>query len=137
MRSSPAAETRSAAAAAVRSALIVDDEPEVAELLAEMLAAQGLHCERAIDGAKAQALLRSRDFDIILCDLHMPVMDGRALLAWLAQERPALCDRVAFITGDTLGQGENGTLSQLGRPILEKPFVSAEVRRLVASLLAG
>lgn len=129
------AEPRAVVAPAARHALIVDDEPEVAELLAEMLQGQGLRCQIALDGAKAQALLRSRDYDVILCDLRMPVMDGRALHAWLAEHRPALCNRLAFITGDTLGQGQGGALAQLGRPILEKPFVSAEVRSLVAKLL--
>jgi PAS domain S-box-containing protein len=128
-------EPRAVVAASARHALIVDDEPEVAELLAEMVEAQGLRCQIALDGAKAQALLQSRDYDVILCDLRMPVMDGRALHTWLAKHRPALCNRLAFITGDTLGQGQGGALEKLGRPILEKPFVSAEVRSLVAKLL--
>jgi two-component system NtrC family sensor kinase len=127
-------EPRAAVTAAARHALIVDDEPEVAELLAEMVEAQGLRCQIAFDGAMAQSLLQSRDYDVILCDLRMPVMDGRALLAWLAEHRPSLCNRLAFITGDTLVQGQGGALEQLGRPILEKPFVSAEVRSLVAKL---
>jgi two-component system NtrC family sensor kinase len=131
----PAVERRPAAAPA-RHALIVDDEPEVAELLAEMLTAQGLRCQIAPDGAKAQALLESRDFDVILCDLRMPMMDGRTLLGWLGSHRPALRNRLAFITGDTLGPGAGADLLELGRPILEKPFTSADVRALVASLIA-
>jgi len=101
-----------------------------------MVAAQGLRCEIALDGAKAQALLQAHDYDVILCDLRMPVMDGRALLAWLARHRPALCNRLAFITGDTLGQGQGELQPHLARPILEKPFVPAEVRSLVTKLCA-
>jgi two-component system NtrC family sensor kinase len=126
-------ETESATA---RRALIVDDEAEVAELLAEMLAAQGLTCEIAPNGAKAQDLLQAGDYDVILCDLRMPVMDGRALFVWLSKHRPVLTNRLAFITGDTLSQGGESGPETLGRPILEKPFVSAEVRSLVTKLSA-
>ncbi len=124
---------------AARRALIVDDEAEVAGLLAEMLAAQGLTCEIASNGAKARELLQARDYDVILCDLRMPVMDGRALLAWLSEHRPTLRDRLAFITGDTLGLGpsRDAAFAELGRPILEKPFVTAEVRSVVARLSAN
>jgi two-component system NtrC family sensor kinase len=133
----PTPDEKEIGSAASRRALIVDDEAEVAGLLAEMLAAQGLACEIASNGAKAQSMLQARDYDVILCDLRMPVMDGRALLAWLTEHRPALTNRLAFITGDTLGQGSESGPAALGRPILEKPFVSTEVRSLVAKLSAN
>ena len=117
-------------------ALIVDDEPEVGELIAEMLDGQA-RCQIVQDGSKARDLLESRDFDVILCDLRMPSMDGRELLGWLRQNRPALCSRLAFITGDTLGQGAAADLSELGRPVLEKPFTGSDVRDLVDALIAG
>jgi hypothetical protein len=45
-----------------------------------------------------------------------------------------LCLRVAFVTGDTLGAVAGGFLARAGRPILEKPFVPAELRRLMTEL---
>jgi hypothetical protein len=47
----------------------------------------------------------------------------------------SLCARVAFVTGDTLGAAASGFLAHAGRPILEKPFVPAELRRLMAELV--
>jgi two-component system NtrC family sensor kinase len=64
-------------------------------------------------------------------------MGGAALHAWLERRRPELCGRVAFVTGDTLGHGAGAFLARSGRPVLEKPFVPAEVRRLVAALRPG
>jgi CheY-like chemotaxis protein len=119
-----------------RTALVVDDEPELAAVLARMLAALGFRCELAVTGREAQRLLSGRDYDTILCDLRMPDMDGQAFYAWLAQNRSHLCPRTAFVTGDALGQAAGGFLARSGRPVLEKPFLPEEVRRLVAVLVA-
>lgn len=118
-----------------KSALIVDDEIEVGRLLSEMLAVQGLRCDLVSTGAAAQALLERRDYDAILCDVRMPDIDGPGLYAWMVEHRPNLCARTAFITGDTLGAAAGGFLTRVARPILEKPFVPTELRRLLAELL--
>ena len=66
--------------------------------------------------------------------LRMPDLDGPALFDWLAVNKPYLCQRTAFVTGDTLGAAASGFLTRAGRPIVEKPFVPAELRRLMAEL---
>jgi two-component system NtrC family sensor kinase len=118
-----------------RSVLIADDEPEVGRLLAEMLSMQGYRCDVVGSGEAAQALLENRDYDAILCDMRMPEMDGPALFTWLGEHRPHLRRRIAFVTGDTLGAGSAGFIARSGRPILEKPFLPAELRRLMADLV--
>ncbi|MBX9701175.1 MAG: response regulator, partial [Acetobacteraceae bacterium] len=119
------------------AALIVDDEPEVAEVLAQILRADGYRCDLAATGRQAKRLIAAPDapdYAVILCDLRMPDMGGAALHAWLEGARPGLCGRIAFVTGDTLGRGAAAFLARSGRPVLEKPFVPQEVRRLVAAL---
>jgi two-component system NtrC family sensor kinase len=117
-----------------RSVLIIDDEVEVARLLSELLAGLGFRCEIAHDGAAAQARLRQRDYDAILCDVRMPEVDGPALFAWLGETKPHLRQRMAFLTADTLGAASGEFLAHASRPILEKPFVPAELRRLMGEL---
>jgi hypothetical protein len=46
-----------------------------------------------------------------------------------------LCARTAFITADTLSVSSYRFLTRAGRPVLEKPFVPAELRQLLAQLL--
>jgi len=137
--SAPPAETASphedAPARNEQMALIVDDEPEVGRLLSEMLATLGFRCDAVSAGDAAQALLERRDYDVIICDVRMPGIDGPALFAWLGANKPHLCARTAFVTGDTLGAQAGDFLARAGRPILEKPFVPAELRRLVTELL--
>jgi two-component system NtrC family sensor kinase len=127
--------TNGAAPRVGRSALIVDDEPEVGKLLAEMLSAQRFRCDVVSTGEAARALLGQRDYDAILCDLRMPDLDGPALFDWLEVNKPHLCQRTAFVTGDTLGAAASEFLARAGRPIVEKPFVPAELRRLIAELM--
>lgn len=117
-----------------RSVLIIDDEVEVARLLSELLAGLGFRCEMVHDGAAAQARLQQREYDAILCDVRMPQVDGPALFAWLGETKPHLRQRTAFITADTLGAASGEFLAQANRPILEKPFVPAELRRLMGEL---
>jgi PAS domain S-box-containing protein len=124
--------------AAVRqSALVLDDEAEIAALLADMLGRLGFDCTVAESGEAALALLEGRDFDLILCDLRMPGIDGAAVYEWLAANRAHLCRRVGFVTGDTLGSATEGFVAQSGRPVLEKPFVPAALRQLIAAIRAG
>jgi CheY-like chemotaxis protein len=125
------------AAMASRRALVVDDEPELAAILVEILVPLGFCCDLAATGRQAQHLLSDRDYDVILCDLRMPETDGLALYRWLEMNRPRLCARIAFVTGDTLGQGAAVFLAQSGRPMLEKPFLPENVRRLTSSLSTG
>lgn len=133
----PEAAEAAAPARIPRSALIVDDEAEVAGVLAEVLGGLGFRCDLAATGREAQALLSARDYDVILSDLRMPDMGGQALYDWLGCCRPHLCARTVFVTGDTLAHGAHDFLLRAGRPVLEKPFVPQEVRSLVASLSVG
>ena len=66
----------------------------------------------------------------------MPDMDGPSLFRTLRGERPALAERMIFITGDTLGATLSGFLSECRRPYIEKPFVPADVRRVIARAIS-
>jgi two-component system NtrC family sensor kinase len=115
----------------VRSALVVDDEEEVAAVLAEVLRGDGFAVETVADGLAARERLGTRSYDVVLSDLRMPGLDGAELHAWLAEAQPALAARVVFITGDRLGTGAEAMLAATGQPVLTKPFAPAEVRRVV------
>lgn len=104
------------------AALIVDDEAEISETLAELLQKQGWQVEVASSGAEAQRLIAMTDYDLILSDLRMPGVDGLALQRWIAANKPHLLDRLGFVTGDTMGQSTMRFLSTSGQPTLEKPF---------------
>ncbi|WP_428680403.1 hybrid sensor histidine kinase/response regulator [Sphingopyxis sp.] len=116
--------------------LVIDDEEDVAETLADMLERMGLDVSVAIGGvAGRKALARGARFDLILSDIRMPDMDGPALYAWVAAERPELVGAVAFVTGDTMSNHVAGFLADTRCPVLEKPFTPASLGALVEGMM--
>jgi PAS domain S-box-containing protein len=115
--------------------LVLDDEPEVTQMLRDVLEAQGHAVVTANSARHALRLAEHSSFDVILSDLRMPGFDGAAFYAALAEIDPDLQRRTAFITGDTLGNSAAQVLTQARRPYLEKPFTPLDVRRLVETVL--
>ena len=117
--------------------LVVDDEPEVAQLLIDILERDGHRVDRANSGREALTRLRYGEVDLILCDLRMPDLDGPALYRELTAQRPELLSRIVFITGDTLGGDMTGFLTDTGVRVLEKPLdptgVSAKIEAFLVS----
>jgi PAS domain S-box-containing protein len=128
-------DTRSESALAGLRILVVDDEKEIAETLSEILRAQGHLTDVAPDGQRALERVMAVDYDLILSDLRMPVLDGPGLHRALRQRRPAMIERLAFITGDTLSADIQSFLAESRAPCLEKPFLPEDVRRLVMQLM--
>jgi PAS domain S-box-containing protein len=135
--SRPAAPAERLPEIARRRALVVDDERDIAELIAEMLNREGFAVEIAGNGEEALRELRRRSYDLMLSDVRMPDLDGPALLRRLQSEWPALAERLIFITGDTLDLGAGSVLDGLGRPVIEKPISPDEVRRVIHATLAA
>lgn len=125
------------AAAPVRgeTILVVDDEPEIAALLADLLAAGGQEVETAANGALALEKIGKRAYGAILSDIKMPELDGPGLYRELERRHPDLVRRVIFLTGDTLAPGTAEFLGRTGAPVLTKPFRVEEVIRVVQRVL--
>jgi PAS domain S-box-containing protein len=117
--------------------LIVDDEPEVAETLAEILQADGWRIETADSGQAALERVLANDYDVVLSDIRMANLDGLAFYGRLKELRPALAGRFIVVTGDTLSGAVRAFLDETGLPCLEKPFIPGEVRRRVAATAAS
>ena len=115
--------------------LVVDDEAEIAELVAEHLRRDGLTVEVVASGSQALLRLQSERFDVVVSDLRMPDLDGPALVAALRQQHPELARRVVLITGDALGAEFNETIRDAELPVFEKPLDIAALRGEVRRLL--
>lgn len=124
-----------AGSAATIRVLVVDDEPDLAEMLAEMLETHGYSVDVATSAADAQERIRTRDYALVMSDLRMPGMDGPALFDWLSSERPHLARRTVFVTGDALGAAASRFLAATGRPVLEKPFSRQAALKAAAAVL--
>ena len=86
-----------------------------------------------------QALERlgAESFDLVICDLKMPDVNGERLYEELKRTRPGLERRVLWITGDTLGTDAEELVARTGLELLPKPFDLDQLRRHVRSRLEG
>jgi CheY-like chemotaxis protein len=115
--------------------LLIDDEASFVRGLARLLHRDGYTVHTADNGQHALAQLRTQCYDVILCDVYMPALDGPTLYALLRQQSPDLCQRMIFVTGDTLGVESTAFLAQCGQPCLYKPCTAADVRRAIQQRL--
>jgi DNA-binding NtrC family response regulator len=114
--------------------LVLDDDPEMGDLLAEILRSAGLDVVLVGDVREALAWLDENGSDLVLSDIRMPDMDGPALWRELKDRHPGLAQRMAFITGDTLSASVVPFLKETGLPWLEKPFTPEQLLALIARI---
>jgi CheY-like chemotaxis protein len=115
--------------------LVIDDEPSVVRALTGLLRRDGYLVSTASNGRHALARLQEQHYDVILCDLRMPELDGPTFYAILTRQYPALRQRVIFLTGDTGGEDSRTFLTQCGRPWLRKPSPITTLRRAIQHVL--
>ncbi|MCW8918515.1 MAG: sigma-54 dependent transcriptional regulator [Gammaproteobacteria bacterium] len=114
-------------------ALIVDDEPDIRELLALTLSRMGLASSEAETLAEAHGLLQQRDFDLCLTDMRLPDGNGIELIRHLQQHRPEL--PVAMITAHGKMEIAIEALKAGAFDFLNKPVELQALRELVNSAL--
>ncbi len=118
------AEPRSARPAIV---LVVDDDDEVREIVAEFLVDFGHHVLRATGGADAMRQIRaSPGLDLLITDIRMPDMSGIDLAQAVSETLPKL--KIILISGYFVAQ-------DVGWPVLRKPFRMQELEQAVNDVL--
>jgi CheY-like chemotaxis protein len=118
------------------SVLLVEDERALAMAVSEALIDAGLKVDHAGDGEEALARVHQRSYDLVICDLKMPKVDGIALYRAIAAATPALARRVIFVTGDVAGADAERFLEESGCRWLAKPFRLGDLLRNVREALA-
>ena len=121
----------------VARVLVIDDEPDVAELNAEILTRGGFDAQFMTNAKDALVALQSGDYDAVLSDLNMPDVDGRGIFDAITERRPELAAHTGFLTGDTMGKKSQVFLGEAKRPYIEKPVSPKELRDFVSRLIAG
>ncbi len=127
---------RPASVASGSMALVVEDEAALAVAVAEALADAGFTVDRASDGEEALSRVRERPYDVIVCDLKMPRVDGMAFYRTVLAEAPGLARRILFMTGDVAGTDAERFLEESGCRWLAKPFRLSELLRVARGILA-
>ena len=118
------------------SVLLVEDEHALAAAVGEALTDAGLKVDHAGDGEEALARVRKSSYDVVICDLKMPRVDGMTLYRAIAAATPSLARRVIFVTGDVAGTDAERFLEETGCRWLAKPFRLGDLLRAVRETLA-
>jgi two-component system NtrC family sensor kinase len=115
--------------------LVVEDEPEIAGLVAEVLHREGYDVDTAMNGEEALQLLQQRAYDAIVSDIRMPKVSGSGLYEAIAQWQPPLLRRLVFLTGDTLTPETQEFLRRTGAASLSKPFTLGQLLQAIQAVL--
>ena len=121
--------------AAEPAILIVDDEVAIVEVLQRALQRQGYNTQAVGDASQALDCLSSTPFDLILCDLTLPGMNGVAFYQTLTGEDPGMIGRFILMTGEMLDPSHRSFAKQNHIPVLMKPFDLAELYAAVEQAL--
>jgi signal transduction histidine kinase len=115
--------------------LVVEDEAVLRAVFVEVLTINGHRVTAAATGHAAMELLTRETYDVVVLDLRLPDVDGKTVWQWITRRRPALAERVVFMTGDTLSPASHHFLQEAGRPVLPKPVSMEQLTRMVDTVL--
>jgi len=116
--------------------LVVEDEAALGAAVAESLRDAGFTVDRAGDGEEALARVRERAYDLIVCDLKMPRVDGMTFYRTLERDHPDAARRVLFVTGDVAGTEAERFLEETNCRWLAKPFRLRDLLRTAREMLS-
>lgn len=112
--------------------LVIDDEPLLGRTLSFML--EENH-DVVVVGGGAEALKRlgeDAEFDLVLCDLDMPGMNGSSVHNAMSNAHPKLAERFVLMTGGACSGWAEEFLASYSGARLEKPFSAADVEQVLA-----
>ena len=114
-------------------ALVVDDEPTLAELLSTALRYEGWHVAHALTGQSAIKLAKSFDPDVILLDIMLPDLSGLEVMRRIRATAPIV--PVLFLTAKDAVEDRVAGLTAGGDDYVTKPFSLEEVVARLRALL--
>jgi PAS domain S-box-containing protein len=116
-------------------ALVIEDELALGEAVAAALADEGFRPDRALDGEEALRKVRERHYDVIICDLKMPKVDGMTFFREVSAKMPHVARRLIFVTGDVAGTDAERFLEDSGCRWVPKPFRLRDLVRVAKETL--
>jgi CheY-like chemotaxis protein len=120
-----------------RRVLVVEDEPTVANLIQDVLRDQGMETAVFSNAGQAPEAAQDSCYDLAICDVHMPEMDGPLFFSALRQANSPLQERILFVTGDEVAQRTSEFLAEHQLPYVTKPFRIEELCAAVRKMLGG
>ncbi|MBI3871676.1 MAG: response regulator [candidate division Zixibacteria bacterium] len=119
-------------ASAERKILVVEDNPNMSSLLADMLEVFAVDSVRATDGEDALRKIEEENIGMVITDMRMPKMSGTELLTALKDKDPNL--PIVLISGFSLGEADDRVAAGRADGFLMKPFRMNDIKDILERL---
>ncbi|RMG00281.1 MAG: response regulator [Nitrospirae bacterium] len=106
----------------MKKILVIDDDPDVAEVLGFYLRSFGYECEIVQSGADGLKRIDSDGYHAVITDFMMPDIKGDRLIEDVSRRFPHLKGRLFLITGATVEKDTENLITSLGGRVIRKPF---------------
>jgi len=116
-----------------RSVLLVEDDDEVRNIVAEILTQNGFTVTSACDGLSAWDMLNSESFDLVITDMGLPGMNGEELL--INMRKSSIGTPVILISAVKFKKGHPSYDDLSGYRLIHKPFEINEMKKIILDLL--
>lgn len=114
-----------------KKVLVIDDEHTSVDLLVAVLQFLGHQTEATSSGREALQKIAQHDYDLIICDVKMPEVDGRQVYQFIKEQHPHMVKRLIFTSGDTVSEKSRKFLDKTGCQFLSKPFLLDEFKQAI------
>jgi len=115
--------------------LVLEDEPTVARLIADVLEDEGLRVDVLLDSREALDRTAREEYALAICDMKMPELDGEHFYRALVRAKNPLQERFLFVTGDVLAAHTRDFLERNHLPHVAKPFRVEELTEKIRGVL--
>ncbi len=114
--------------------LVVDDEEDQVDVIRHIL--RDKYTVTGVNsGKEAIERLGKEMYDLVICDLKMPGIDGAGVYEWIREHKPFMEGRVLFSTGDVFGPKAEKIISRIGENYIIKPYNVEELLKKVEDIL--
>ncbi|MBI2877804.1 MAG: response regulator [Candidatus Tectomicrobia bacterium] len=120
-----------------RRILVVDDEEDLLEGISEILKMEGHEVHTARNGRAALQMIENCNYEVILCDLKMPEINGIQFYEQVKEKDLLLARRILFSTGDVVNSETDAFLERTGCACLKKPFRIEELKEAIQKVLSS
>ena len=118
-----------------RRILAVENDELVRSFLADGLVVAGYDVDTASNGREALRKIDQADYDLIVCDVRMPELDGPGLCRTLAERRDDTLAHLVFLTTPDSLDAHETLLAQIGAPVLIKPIELDDLHAAVGRMI--
>ena len=102
--------------------------------MTRVLEREGYQVDAVSDGETGLTHLAETDYELIVCDIRMPGLNGLEVYRKVQDRKPDLARRFIFITGDSVSQATHRFLDESGAPYLCKPFGPSDLTQKIRNM---